>query len=156
MRDIWDPFLRFLKDNMFLNCICLNSPTQHEGIKYLIRQFCEIHAFLYKQHFFSSQSQCCLMLSFIELQILLSCCLTHIGIIILRHFLYLLYLCSCLDIGLFMSYLCNLFFIFIFILQTSFFFCLFFRICTIIFWMITWMKNVNNFQMPKVQPQGVA
>ena len=24
------------------------------------------------------------------------------------------------------------------------------------FWMITWMKNVNNFQLAKVQPQGVA
>ena len=23
-------------------------------------------------------------------------------------------------------------------------------------WMITWMKNVNNFQIVKVQPQGVA
>ena len=24
------------------------------------------------------------------------------------------------------------------------------------FWIITWMKNVNNFQKAKVQPQGVA
>ena len=24
------------------------------------------------------------------------------------------------------------------------------------FWMITWMKNVNNFQIAKVQPRGVA
>ena len=24
------------------------------------------------------------------------------------------------------------------------------------FWMMTWMKNVNNFQMAKVQSQGVA
>ena len=24
------------------------------------------------------------------------------------------------------------------------------------FWMKTWMKNVNNFQKAKVQPQGVA
>ena len=23
-------------------------------------------------------------------------------------------------------------------------------------WMITWLKNVNNFQTAKVQPQGVA
>ena len=23
-------------------------------------------------------------------------------------------------------------------------------------WMITWMKNVNNFQITKVPPQGVA
>ena len=24
------------------------------------------------------------------------------------------------------------------------------------FWMITWTKNLNNFQIAKVQPQGVA
>ena len=24
------------------------------------------------------------------------------------------------------------------------------------FWMITWMENVNNFQIAKIQPQGVA
>ena len=24
------------------------------------------------------------------------------------------------------------------------------------FWMTTWMKNVNSFQIAKVQPQGVA
>ena len=24
------------------------------------------------------------------------------------------------------------------------------------FWMITWMKTVNNFQIAKIQPQGVA
>ena len=24
------------------------------------------------------------------------------------------------------------------------------------FWMIRWMKNLNNFQIAKVQPQGVA
>ena len=47
---------------------------------------------------------------------LLRCYLIHIIIIILRHVLYLLYLCPCLDLGLFMSYLCDLFFIFIFIL----------------------------------------
>ena len=46
---------------------------------------------------------------------LFRCCLIHIGIIILRHFLYLLYLCLCLELGLFMSDLCNLFFIFIII-----------------------------------------
>ena len=24
------------------------------------------------------------------------------------------------------------------------------------FWMITWMKNVNDFHIAKVQPQGIA
>ena len=43
---------------------------------------------------------------------LLSCCLIHIAIIILRGILYLVYLCPCLDLALFMSYLCDLIFIF--------------------------------------------
>ena len=46
---------------------------------------------------------------------LFRCCLIHISIIILRHFLYLLYLCPCLNLGLFMSYLYDLFSLFIFI-----------------------------------------
>ena len=46
---------------------------------------------------------------------LLRCCLIHISIIIVRHFLYLLYMCSYLDLGLFMLYLCELCFIFILI-----------------------------------------
>ena len=70
-------------------------------------------------------------------------CLIHITIIILRHTLYLVYLCLCLGLGLFMSYLCDLFSIFslIFIViyhevslkQTQLFFCSFFRISFIIF-----------------------
>ena len=46
---------------------------------------------------------------------LLRCCLIHRNIIITRKFLYLLYFCPCLDLGLFMSYLYDLLFIFIFI-----------------------------------------
>ena len=53
----------------------------------------------------STQPQCCLIFAWIELQMLLRCCLIHISFIILRHFLYLLYLYPCLDLGLFMSYL---------------------------------------------------
>ena len=41
--------------------------------------------------------------------------LIHIVIITLKHILYLVYLCPCLGLGLFMSYLCDLFFIFILI-----------------------------------------
>ena len=102
-----------------------------------------INPFFYKQRFFSTQPQCCLTISWTELQMLLSYCLIHISIIIVRHFLYLLYLCSWLALGLFISYLCDVFFIFIFIfimiyciiswIQTHFFFCLFFKICPIIF-----------------------
>ena len=42
-------------------------------------------------------------------EMLLRCCLIHVSIIIVRHVLYLLYLCSCLDLGLFMSCLCSIF-----------------------------------------------
>ena len=72
-----------------------------------------ITRFFYKQRNFSTQPQCCL--TRIELQMLHSCCLIHKSIIILRHFLYLLYLCPCLDLGLFVSHLCDIFFVFIFI-----------------------------------------
>ena len=77
--------------------------------------FITITHFFYKQCLFSTQPQCCLTFSWIELQMLLRCCLIHISIIILRHLLYLLYLCPCLDLGLFMSCLCDLFFFFTFI-----------------------------------------
>ena len=65
-----------------------------------------------KQRFSSTQPQFCLPFSRIELQVLLRCCLIHVTIIILRHILYLLYLCPCLGLGLSMSVLCDLFFIF--------------------------------------------
>ena len=89
----------------------------------------------------------------------LRCCLMHITIIITRHILYLVYLCSCLGLGLFMSYLCDLFFIFILILmvinniislkRTHLFFAHFFLLFPTTFYMITWMKKVNNFQIAK-------
>ena len=43
---------------------------------------------------------------------LLRCCLIHINIFILRYILYLVYLCPCLGLGLFMSYISVPFFIF--------------------------------------------
>ena len=45
--------------------------------------------------FFSTQPQYCLTFSWIELQMLLRRCLTHRTIIILRHILHLVYLCTC-------------------------------------------------------------
>ena len=33
---------------------------------------------------------------------------------------------------------------------------LYFLEYALFFWMITWMKNVNNFQIEKVHPQGAA
>ena len=62
--------------------------------------------------FFPSQPQCCLSFSRIELQMLFRCCFIHVNIIILRHILYLVYLCLSLGLGLFMLYLCDLCFIF--------------------------------------------
>ena len=71
--------------------------------------------FFYKQGFFSTQPQCCVICSWIELQMLLRCCLIHIITIVLRGILHVVYLCPCLDLGLFRSYFCDLFFIFSFI-----------------------------------------
>ena len=68
--------------------------------------------FFYKQHCFSTQPQCCLAFSWIQLQTLLRSCLLHITIIVLRHILYLVQSCPWLDLVLFMLYLCDLFFIF--------------------------------------------
>ena len=65
----------------------------------------------------------------------------------------------CLDLRLFMLYICDLFFIFIFIftminhinlMNTDTLVMSFYS------WIITWMKDVNSFQITKVQPQGVA
>ena len=53
---------------------------------------------------------CCLTFEWIEPQMLLTCCLTHISIIMLRLLYY--YICN---LCLFMSYLRDVFFIFIFI-----------------------------------------
>ena len=99
---------------------------------------CGVTRFFYNQRFFSTQPQCCLTFPWIELQMLLRCCLIHITIIILRHILHLVYFCLCLGLGLFMSHLCDLFFIssIIFIVinnitsfkQTYLLFCTSFRI----------------------------
>ena len=108
--------------------------------------------FFYKKPFFSIQPRCCLNFSWIELQILFSCCLVHISIIILRRFSYLLYFCPCLMsrsksiyiISIWSIYRWNIKYIFIFIfifimtdhvilwIRTNLFFRLFFRICPII------------------------
>ena len=64
-----------------------------------------------------------------------------------------------------MSYLCDVLFIFarIFIFtndiasckQTYLFFVHFLEYL-VLFCMITWMKKANNFQIAKIQPQGIA
>ena len=86
---------------------------------------------------------------------LLRCCLIHRAIIILRHILYLVYPCSCLGLGLFMSYLCDLRFIFSLTFIVINHITLFKRPLGIFwnisnyFWMIRWMKKANNFPIVK-------
>ena len=48
-----------------------------------------LHPFLYKQRFFSTQPQFCLIFLWIEFQILFRYCLMHMAIVIFRHILYL-------------------------------------------------------------------
>ena len=76
-----------------------------------------LKAFFNKPRYFSTQPRCCLTFSWIGFQIWLRCSLIHISIIILRHFIYLLYLFPYLDVGLFMPYLRDLLFIFFFIFR---------------------------------------
>ena len=71
--------------------------------------------FFYKHCFFSTQPPYCLTFSWIELQMLLRCCLIHISIIRQRRTLYLLHFYPSLDLRPFISYLRDLFFIFIFV-----------------------------------------
>ena len=71
-----------------------------------------LHALFYKQRFFSTQPQYCLTFSWIDLPMLLRCCLIYIAIIILRRNSYLVYLCPCLSLGHFKSHLWDLYFSF--------------------------------------------
>ena len=68
-----------------------------------------------------------------------------------------------LDLDLFTSYLCDLVFISVFsfiminrVNTDTFVLLLIFQNMSYYFWMTTWMKNVKNFQIAKVQTQGVA
>ena len=73
--------------------------------------YLHIHAFFISNTFFQI-SLTCLTFPWIELQMLLRCCLIHITIIILISILYVVHSCPCLCLGLFMPYLCHRFFIF--------------------------------------------
>ena len=118
------------KTNLLVAC-----PTIVTMIKYTLFFTCNV---------FLTQPRCCLTFSLHCLQMLLRCCLIHITIIIRRHNLYLVYLFF-------------LIFSLIFIVInhiTSF--CIFLNNFFYYFWMITWMKKVNNLQIAKVQLQCVA
>ena len=92
---------------------------------------------------------------------LLTCCFIHVKIIILRHILYLVYLCPCLGLDQFMSYICDLLFIFILIFsvinhatsskQTYLFFVHFLE-CLLLFFIDNMDEKANDSQMEKVQP----
>ena len=97
---------------------------------------------------------------------LLRCCLIYITIITLRRILHLVYLRSCLDLGLFIMYLCDPYIIFssltfvvinhITLLKWRHLFFVHFQNISYCFWVITWTKKANNFQFAQVQHWGVA
>ena len=128
---------------------------------YIYTSAADLHSFFKSNIFFNSTVF--LTFSWIELHMLLRCCLIHLSITILRDFLYLLYLYLFIDLSLYMSYLWALFFILIFIfiminrMNTDILvLLLIFQNLSCYFWMITSMKKVNNFQIAKVQSQGDA
>ena len=80
----------------------------YKGLKSLKKHFEEpqrtvkiknLQAFFYKQRIFSAQPQCCLTFSWIEVHMLLKCCLLRIEQSY-RGILYFVYLCPCLRLGL--------------------------------------------------------
>ena len=143
---IWSSLQFPLKDSKCLSMFIVSLDSSFFSISIYLKK--EQKPFL-AARFFSTQPQCCLTFSWIKPQMLLRCCLVHISIIIMRHFLYFLYLCPCTDLGLFMSYLSDpfLFFFSIFTMinriiwwiQTNLFFYLLFRVRSIIFgWLRGW------------------
>ena len=91
--------------------------------------------------------------------------LIHITIIILRHILYLVYLCLCLRLVLFMLYLYDIFFQFhthfhqnyhiILLKQTHLFLAQFLEYLILVL-DDTIEEKVNSSQIAKAQPKGVA
>ena len=127
----------------------------------------KLDAFL-QATFFSTQPQYCLNVSWIELQMLLRCCLintykhyhTEALLIFTIFLLYLgpeprsIYVVSMRSIYSYWSW----FSLWLIIKSHEYrhaFICSF-TFFSYYFWMITWIKSVNYFQIAKVQPQGVA
>ena len=69
----------------------------------------EIHTFFYKERFFSIRPQCCLTFSLIELQMLLRCCLRHRSIIILRHFIFTIFVPTSRPRSIYVVYMWSIF-----------------------------------------------
>ena len=81
-------------------------PTVHSSdtVNFRVQNSDWLHPFLtMSNQKISTQSQCCLTFSWIQLQMLLRCCLFYRTIIV--QILYLVHFCPCLDLVLFMLYL---------------------------------------------------
>ena len=154
----------WLIDDVILICVCLLDDLMIATViwrgKPVDLNSHRLHAFFFhKQRFFSTQPQCCLTFSWIEFQMLLNTYGHHHTETLFMFTIFLLMSRS----RLFMSYLCDLFLIFIFIFiminrmnRDILVLLLIFWNMSYYFWMITWMKNVNNFQIAKVQPYGAV
>ena len=82
---------------------CLNVFQMCDVSKFRFKRFSSPCLFL-RERLFSTQPQSWLTFAWIELQMLRKPFLLYVSIIIiLRHFLYLAYLCPCLSLGLFIS-----------------------------------------------------
>ena len=154
------PYFNHFNLNLNKKKTCWNENHEKET-NYIYTSAADLHSFFKSKIFFNSTVF--LTFSWIELQMLLRCCLIHLSITILRDFLYLLYLYLFVELSLYMSYLWALFFILIFIfiminrMNTDILvLLLIFQNLSCYFWMITSMKKVNNFQIAKVQSQGDA
>ena len=127
-------FCKIFTNNFSVEKVCVTT---------CVGSLISMHSFLYKQCFFSTQPRCCLIFSWIESQMFLRCCLIYISIIIPRHFLYLLYLYPCLDVGLIYVLSIWSFFHFHLNFTDNFSFCLFFRIYTFILgWKRGWRMQM--------------
>ena len=101
-------------------------------------------------------------------ELIFKCCLCiaiHIAVTMLRHILYLICLCPCLSLGLLMPYLRGLRFIFCLIFiainhitsfKQTYLLLVHFLKYLLLFLDDYVMKKVNNFQIAKVKPHGVA
>ena len=120
-----------------------------------------IHAFFHKQRFFfnSASVLLSLALSWIELQMLLRCCLIHLTITVLWSILYLLYLSMsrqrCRIYVIFFHFQPDFHHNHIILLKQTCFFSHFLEYLVIIFGWWCGLNKVNKFQIAKVQPHRV-
>ena len=120
-----------------------------------------IHSFFHKQRFFFNSASVLLSvaLSWIELQMLLRCCLIHLTITVLWSILYLLYLSMsrrrCRIYMIFFHFQPDFHHNHIILLKQICFFSHFLEYLLIIFGWWCGLNKVNKFQIAKVQPHRV-